>query len=213
MLRLGGVLLFLVCLAPASDTPPGGKFHGCPVNGNVGDLTLNGLKNRTAQVDAPSEDITSIDDILNLDTPTVTTSIARSKWSAKDKQIVAGPEKEGVQIEGFLGFVKSEGAERCNCGDPDETDSHIWVCPAPKSPKKSCVVVEATPRWQEANDSWDQTSFSALAHEKAPVRITGWLTYDQDHGSEVGKSRASLWEIHPITKIEVKKDGSFEELQ
>jgi hypothetical protein len=83
----------------------------------------------------------------------------------------------------------------------------------PNSRKKSCVVVEATPRWQEANDSWDQTHFDDLALHKTPVRITGWLMYDQDHGSEVGKSRASLWEIHPITKIEVKKNGSFEELE
>ena len=105
MRRLAGVLLFLLCLATASDTPPGGKFHGWPVNGNVGDLTLNGLKNRTVQVDSPAEDVASIDDILALDTPSVTTRIARSKWSAKNKQIVAGPEKEGVQRR--MGVLKS----------------------------------------------------------------------------------------------------------
>src|SRR5215813_4382344 len=211
MIKLSGVLLFLVCLATASDTPPGGKFNGCPVKGNVGDLTLNGLKNRTSQVSSP--DTMTIDDILALPTPTVKTKIPRSKWSASNKQIVAGPEKKGVELEGFLDYVRHQGPEQCNCSDPDQTDFHIWVCPAPNSRKKSCVVVEATPRWQDVNDSWDATSFNALAHAKTHVRITGWLMYDQDHGSEVGKSRATLWEIHPITKIEMEKNGHFEEIQ
>src|SRR5882724_7165473 len=122
MLRLLGVMLLFVCLATASDTPPGGKFNGCPVKGLKGDLTLNGLKNRTKQVSSP--EIVTIDDILALPTPSVKTRILRSKWPPKDTQIVASSEKRAVQLEGFLDFVKHQGAEECNCSDTNETDFH-----------------------------------------------------------------------------------------
>jgi hypothetical protein len=73
-------------------------------------------------------------------------------------------------------------------------------------------VVEVTPRWQEVNPNWNLPTFRALAKIGAKVRITGWLLWDQDHGSEVGRSRATLWEIHPITKIEFVKNGRWTEL-
>jgi len=32
---------------------------------------------------------------------------------------------------------------------------------------------------------------------------------DPDHVNHLGKYRDTLWEIHPITKFEVFKDGNF----
>ena len=42
-----------------------------------------------------------------------------------------------------------------------------------------------------------------------PVRISGWLFFDSEHGHDLGKRRTTLWEIHPITKIEVFKGGKW----
>ena len=36
-----------------------------------------------------------------------------------------------------------------------------------------------------------------------PVRISGWLLFDPQHTNHLKKYRSTLWEIHPITKIEV----------
>ena len=45
-----------------------------------------------------------------------------------------------------------------------------------------------------------------------PVRISGWLLLDPEHRNHLGKYRSTLWEIHPITRIEVMKDGSWVDL-
>jgi hypothetical protein len=202
--------LTLATVVLASNTPPGGAFHGCPVNGKAGDLTLNSLKNRTKQVETP-EDIT-IEDILALPSSTVVTPLHRSQWTPKNKQLAAAQEKRGVLLDGFLIAVHQQGPEKCKCSDPEQSDFHIWIASLAKSRKPSAVVVEATPRWQEVNDAWELVNFQDLAKKKAHVRITGWLMYDQDHGSEVGHSRATLWEIHPVTKVEVEENGTWSEL-
>ncbi len=193
---------------------PGGDFHGCPITGELtataGDADLNALKNRTPQVSFPGEPV-QVQHMLSLPTPSVTTAVSRKKWSQEDLDIVAEPESKGIQLEGFLVYQRHQAPELCNCKDPDERDFHVWICPATTSDNLDCVVVEATPRWQAVNNNWNQKTFSKLKNAKAHVRITGWLLYDQDHGIEVGKSRATLWEIHPITKIEVEQSGSWVE--
>jgi hypothetical protein len=37
-----------------------------------------------------------------------------------------------------------------------------------------------------------------------PVRFSGWLLFDPEHKNHLLRYRPTLWEIHPITKIEVK---------
>ena len=38
---------------------------------------------------------------------------------------------------------------------------------------------------------------------------SGWLLFDPVHKGHLGTFRASLWEIHPITKIEVFRNGQW----
>jgi len=54
------------------------------------------------------------------------------------------------------------------------------------------------------------------------VRISGWLMFDPDHPSMIldptnpnisGKFRVTLWEVHPITKIEVWQNGAWVDLE
>jgi hypothetical protein len=46
----------------------------------------------------------------------------------------------------------------------------------------------------------------------APVRISGWLMFDPEHAAAFGKYRGTLWEIHPITKIEVLRNNNWVDL-
>jgi hypothetical protein len=43
------------------------------------------------------------------------------------------------------------------------------------------------------------------------VRISGWILLDPEHPDQVGKTRATIWEIHPVMKIEVSTGGMWRE--
>ena len=211
MLRRAIVLLVAICsVAHASNTPQTGSFHGCPVRANSGDRDLNALKNRTSQAINPRP--ITFAQIQHLQRPSVVTAVHRSRWQDDDLTLAAAQERRGVVLTGNLIAIRRQSPEKTNCDSPTWRDFHVWIAPTSRSAKVSAVVVEVTPPWQEVNPNWNLPTFRALARIGAKVRVTGWLMWDQDHGSEVGRSRATLWEIHPITKIEFVKNGRWTEL-
>jgi hypothetical protein len=106
-------------------------------------------------------------------------------------------------VEAFLIGVKQEGPETTNCRRRDLHDYHLWMVDTQGQTKAQAVVVEITPRWRAANAGWRVQTLRRLAQQRAKVRITGWLMFDTDHPDQIGKTRGGLWEIHPITTIEV----------
>jgi hypothetical protein len=46
----------------------------------------------------------------------------------------------------------------------------------------------------------------------ARPRISGWLLYDFEHTGAIGTQRATVWEVHPITKIAVKQNNTWVDL-
>jgi len=38
------------------------------------------------------------------------------------------------------------------------------------------------------------------------------LMFDTEHINVIGKQRATVWEVHPITKIEVQQNGQWVDL-
>jgi hypothetical protein len=36
--------------------------------------------------------------------------------------------------------------------------------------------------------------------------------YDIEHVNVIGKERATVWEVHPITRIEIQKNGQWVDL-
>ena len=120
----------------------------------------------------------------------------------------------GVVLEGYLLNFKQEGPESPNCYDPDLHDFHMWIgkttARTPKARnalRRKAVVVEPTPRTQAMNPSWTKTNLNKIRGQR--VRITGWLMYDFEHPPQVGKTRGTLWEVHPVMKIEVLRDGQW----
>jgi hypothetical protein len=63
------------------------------------------------------------------------------------------------------------------------------------------------PRVRQDHPKWTATNLSAWVNSNSPVRIRGWTLLDPEHGAQVGQFRSTLWEIHPITMIEVSTDG------
>ena len=126
-------------------------------------------------------------------------------------------------------------APNCHSWDELDTDWHIALVADPSEHEERAVVVEPTPRSKRSNPGWTPAAAKALAVRHAPsdtrhessaakVRVTGFLMLDPVHpdhirGSCTGAAcaakpfyRATLWEVHPVTKIEVWKVDKWVDL-
>lgn len=138
---------------------------------------------------------------------------ARADWPEEARQAVVDWEATGATVEGRLIAIHHQDPESCNCGSSKFTDMHLWIATkasASAKPKQS-VVIEISPRNPKLQAFYDQ--LLQLSHKGTRVRVTGWMMWDEEHGSEVGKSRGTLWEIHPVHKIEVQQNGKWTDIQ
>ena len=193
--------------APSVDASrsPAGPFHGCPPDGDGGDRVLNRLKNRDADsAYAPMRLV----DMIHLAVPEAPR--IRERWPASARALVEPLEQRAVAVEGYLLKGKQEGAESPNCHDkhPWMRDFHLWLGSTPADARANSVVVELTPRIREKHPSWSLARLRKLVHDHTEVRVSGWLMLDPEHPDQVGKTRATVWEIHPIQQIEIRSgDG------
>jgi hypothetical protein len=100
--------------------------------------------------------------------------------------------------------VKLEGPESPNChgDDQGDRDFHIWLANSADGERSDAVVVELTPRIRAKHPSWSRTNLNRLIATKPRVRVSGWVLLDPEHPDQVRKTRATIWEIHPIMMIE-----------
>jgi hypothetical protein len=112
----------------------------------------------------------------------------------------------------FWVAVRQEGPESVNCHRNDLYDCHTWLSDSQGASKAQSFVAEVTPRWRASNPGWRLQNLAPLVNQGAKFRITGWLLFDQEHPEQIAKFRATLWEIRPITKIQVSTSGKWIEL-
>ncbi len=142
----------------------------------------------------------------------------RTGWTGTDSLQVEKYEGPAVALEGYLVDVVEEGMESTNCEIDTHAwhDWHMWMVPTPTEAanrdRLRAVVVEVTPRVRARSTNWVLSSVKALARNGDQVRIAGWLMWDPDHPDQVGKTRGTTWEIHPVTRIEVLRNGSWIDL-
>lgn len=196
---------------PAMATKPRPRessFHGCPPDGDGGDRDLNRLKNR---VDEGDYQPVAFDAVEKLPWPNTAERIHRARWSSDDSDYVAKFEGLPLSIEGYLAGAREEGPESTNChgADPPDRDYHIWLVKNASDDRSSSIVVEATPRIRDKHPAWAIEAVKALVEDKVKVRISGWLMLDPEHPDQVGKTRGTIWEIHPIMKIEYEYAGKW----
>jgi hypothetical protein len=136
--------------------------------------------------------------------------------AVKDKYSQA----KAVEVSGYVYDVKVGGVETCNCktSNPLFRDTHIELTLNEKEtgPEKR-FVVEVTPRMRQIlekqGEDWTTETLKARIKGQT-VKIQGWLFYDNSHEKEnfaddpqdnMGKKnwRATSWEIHPITSLEI----------
>ena len=160
----------------------------------------------------------------NLPTPTdfdntVTTAALvkpgndRTRWSAQ----------RAARIRGYVAAVAiGTLGESCNCGSKAaiDSDTHIAIVAdsSTAQDKRTHVIVEITPRLRESLASlispidWSTDSLKGRLQGKK-VEFEGWLFFDSAHAGEATNThpndpkhanwRATCWEIHPVTALQV----------
>jgi hypothetical protein len=196
---------------PVKPQPVNAPFKGCPPEGDGGDPALNRLKNR---IDEGNYVPVSFDAITQLGWPEGVERRRRSKWSASDAQAVARYEGIPVVVEGYLAASKLEGPESPNChgADNEFRDFHIWVTKAAGEDRKGSIVVETTPPVRAKHPNWRTDLLGQIARKDQRVRISGWLLLDPEHPDQIGKTRGTIWEVHPVMKIEVLDGDSWTDM-
>lgn len=74
------------------------------------------------------------------------------------------------------------------------------------------IIAETTPRIRQQHPNWTTAKLAQWKGNGSPVRLSGWLMLDPEHPDEVGRHRGTIWEIHPVTKIEVQQNGAWVDL-
>ncbi len=193
----------------AKPKPVSLTFMGCPPSGSGGDPVLNTLKNR---IDEAPWHSTTISDLLALTWPEAIEQKPRARWSTQDTEAVARHEGSPVQVEGYLLSAKKMSPETCNCRSVDYVDYHLWIADDPNKGREQSLVIEIAPRVQSYHPEWTLRRLQQLARDREKVRISGWLLMDPEHPDQIGKTRGTIWEIHPIMQIETSLLGRWSPL-
>jgi hypothetical protein len=190
--------------------PVAGVFDQCPAGGDDSDTIQNTLKNRT---DAASAwQTTTAGAILALPVPG-SLPTERSEWTAEQQAVIKQYEGLPLQVVGYLAGARVEGPEACNCHSASDRDFHFWLVDAQGTDRSQSVVSEVTPRARAAHTGWTIETIWSLVSNQTQVRISGWLMMDPAHPDQVGQTRGTTWEIHPIVAIDVlQSDGTFKPL-
>lgn len=197
-----------VPLLARKQAPTQVTFEGCPPEGDGGDRALNAMKNR---VDEGAYVPVSLTAIVSLPWPPGIEQKRRASWSRRDAAEVAKYEGVPVQVVGYVAGAKLEGPESPNChgADAPYRDFHIWMTDTSSTDRRGSVVVEMTPRVRTNHPGWTVAALRKLSRGKVKVRVSGWLMMDQEHPDQVGRTRGTIWEIHPVMRFEVERGGRW----
>jgi hypothetical protein len=184
-----------------------GETCGPTGSGDKRDQGTNRLKNRTDK--ASSYHDVTWRAIADLPYPAKAPK-SREQYAPELLAPITSVEGAAVQTVGYIVAIKPQksNSESCNCGwhGEDATDWHIALVEHPGDGEKTSIVVEPTPRIKIKHPKWTKKNLEPWLNEDLPVRISGWLLYDPQHANHLNKYRSTLWEIHPVTKIEVWND-------
>ena len=201
-IKAAGLILFIIFLltAAVSALLPAGV---CPAEGAAitpGGREFARLKNRSG---APKPQ--DFDESVSLEA-LLRPGEDRGRWS----------ESRAGRIEGYVVEVVEGGVEAANCYSYRQRDVHIHVAPRADAPRREWMVVEATPRARRWALEWGWDWRRATLRDELVgrrCRFEGWLLFDREHADESentapgsrGNWRATAWELHPVTSIEVLK--------
>ena len=193
-------------------------FHGqggnCPWNGDNSDPDTFVHKNRadTAEQDGIQYHDVTWAAIAHLKYPVA--KPLRKNWTSEQIAEITPFEGAALRTTGYLVAFKPQNGgsgegTNCHLNAASDTDTHMALVEGVGDAEKASVVIEYTPRFLKAHPNWKKSVLSPWLNSDNPVRISGWLMLDPDHRNHLNRFRSTLWELHPITKIEVWKDNQW----
>jgi hypothetical protein len=203
--------------------PHGSVFQGeegdCPEIGSGTNLDAN-TNRRKNRIDIPSEYHLVTWGAINSAKFPAGAPKNRGKWTADELAAIKDIEGAAVTVEGFLTKIKVEkssanatkGGESANCHFhlANDVDWHMPLTAEANQGENVAIVVETTPRIRAKHPNWTTINLKQWTATGEEVRISGWLMLDPEHQDMINHGqRSTLWEIHPVTKIEVFKNGKF----
>jgi len=119
-----------------------------------------------------------------------------------------------ARVEGYVVSIGRGGIELANCYSPCRRDIHINLALRPDAPPTEQMVLEVTPYFERLvaaqGGDWSERKLRETLLGRW-CRFEGWIFFDEVHAKESTNTfekgskiwRATAWEIHPITRIEV----------
>jgi hypothetical protein len=202
----------------------------CGETGDGGDTDTNRRKNRTDV--PPSYHAVTWNAINTLDYAKHAPK-SRMDWTSAQLATVTPVEGAEITVEGYLYTVKVEsssasspsGGESTNCHAhlANDVDWHMPLTANLGDGEDVAIIVETTPRVRRQHAQWTTAHLKPwtshigrtanASYNKQKVRISGWLMLDPEHQNMITEGlRSTLWEIHPITKIEVWNNSQWVDL-
>jgi len=185
-----------------------------PTGSGAGDTATNRRKNRE---DVPAAYHTARFPALTRLPSPQSAPRNRGQWTPAQLQVIAPYEGAAVSVIGYIVAIKPQtwgSGESTNCHRHAAplVDWHVALVAQAGQGEVSAVVVETTPRVRRRHSGWTVARLSSWLDAPNQVRIGGWLMFDPQHPDHLGKYRQTLWEIHPITSIEVWRDSAWVDL-
>jgi hypothetical protein len=120
---------------------------------------------------------------------------------------------KAARVEGYVVSIGRAGIELANCYSPCRRDIHINLALRPDAPPTEQMVLEVTPYFERLaaaqGGDWSEEKLKQTLLGRW-CRFEGWIFFDQVHAKESTNTfegseiwRATAWEIHPITRIEL----------
>jgi hypothetical protein len=201
-------LLSLVLVA----SPGAGRSGPCPRQGDAARPEIRALNEKKARNDTPSDD--DVDETVTIDA-LLEPGDDRLRWQ----------DGTAVEIVAWVVEIRDGGATSANCHSADaaEHDTILELTPdADVFDGAHRVFAAVTParRRLMAKNGEDWSTRALRAHFlHRYVAVTGWLVYDAEASSRAANTaglagpsitRATAWEIHPATGIELAEEGGEE---
>lgn len=201
---IGTALLALSISPEFARADDANVLANCPVKGDATKASVQDLNVLKRRMTAPTSSDVDTKATLNA---VLAKGDDTDRWSTSKAAI----------FEGYVVGVLKGGIESVNCHTHDAAyrDTHIELALNPNEQDKSkYVVVEVTPQFRELMDKknvdWSTATLkqTLLGHK---VKVMGWLFFDAEHKQNATNTnphgtnlwRATVWEIHPITSLEV----------
>jgi hypothetical protein len=207
---------------------------GCSKAANY-DAFLNFLKNQLTPPTAAPQRFLTRDDYGKMEQG-MPPALAKNNHETFKDDLAALGDGHVVGVVGYLYYAKKGGKESSNCqlSELEDIDFHIGIGFDPQLAAKlatkkkltsderttmdqSSVIVEMSPHWRaKFQPAWNLAALApAIGHQ---VRVVGQLLVDNEHydphddcafpGAGTTCWRASVWELHPVTRFEVCNNGS-----